>query len=111
MQPGQGEFGALFLDTVLTGHGVHAQPPLEHQPLANLHPVLELLGQIAPAHHLQLTRRIIGPQSLYLDRHLRHRSLIVLGVSHLGRFQHLNLEQTVIHSPATIGATHPDAPT
>lgn len=111
MQSRQSEFSALFLDTVLTGQGIHAQPALEHQPLANLYPVLELLRQIAPADHFQLTRGIVGTQAIYLDGHLRHWSLVVLGVSHLGCFQHLNLEQTVIHSPVTIGESHPDAPT
>jgi hypothetical protein len=103
MEPCQGEFGPLFLDAVLPGHGVHAQPPFEHQPLTHLHPALQLLGQIAPAHHFELGRGVVGPQAVELDAHLRHRRLVVLGVAHLGRLEHLDLNQTVIHSPATMG--------
>jgi hypothetical protein len=103
MEAGQGELGAFFLDPVLARHGVHPQAAFEHQPLAHLYPVLQLLGQIAPAHHLQLARGIIGTQAVDLHGHFRHRRLVVLGIAHLGRFQHLDLEQTVIHSPATIG--------
>ena len=97
MQARQGEFGPLLLDTVLTGDGVHAEPALHHQALAHLHAVLQVLGEVAPTHHLELARRIIGAQPLKLNGHLRHWSLVVLGVAHLGRLQHLHLQQAMVH--------------
>jgi hypothetical protein len=109
VEPGEGEFGLLLLHPVLTGDGIHAQSPLEHEPLANLNPVLEVLSEISPAHHLQLTRGIIGTKAIDLDSHFRHWRLVVLGVPHLGGFQHFNLEQAVIHTPGAIGGPHPDA--
>jgi hypothetical protein len=98
MEPRQGEFGPFLLDPVLPGDGVHAQPSLEDKPLTHLNPVLKVLGEIAPTHHLQLTRGIIGPQTLDLHGHFGHRRLVVLGVTHLGRLQDLHLQQAVIHA-------------
>jgi precorrin-6A/cobalt-precorrin-6A reductase len=103
MEPGEGELGLLLFDTVLAGHGVHPQPPLNHQALAHLDAILQVLGQIAPADHLELAGGIICPQTFKLDSHLSHRRLVVLGVAHLGGFQYVNLEQTVIHTPGPIG--------
>jgi hypothetical protein len=98
MEPRQGELGPLLLDPVLPGDGVHAQPPLEDKPLTHLNSVLQVLGKISPAHHLQLARGIIGPQPLDLHGHFGHRRLVVLGVTHLGRLQDLHLQQAVIHA-------------
>jgi hypothetical protein len=103
MEPGQGEFSPFFLYPVRAGDGIHAQAAFQHQALAHLHPVLELLGQVSPAHYLQLGRGVVGPQAVHLHGHLRHRRLVVLGVAHLGRFEHLDFKQTVIHSQTTIG--------
>jgi hypothetical protein len=99
MEAREGQFRPFFLHAVLAGDGVHSHPSLQHQALADLHPVLEVLGQIAPTHHLQLARRIIGPQALKAHGHFRHRGLIVLGVANLRRFQHLDFKQTVIQAP------------
>jgi precorrin-6A/cobalt-precorrin-6A reductase len=103
MQPGEGEFGLFLFDAVLAGHGVHPQPTLNHQALAHLHTILKVLGQIAPADHFELPGRIVCPKTIKLDSHLSHRRLVVLGVTHLGRFQYVNLEQAVIHTPGPIG--------
>ena len=103
MEPGQGELGLFLFNAVLAGHGVHPQPPLNHQALAHLDTILQVLGQIAPADHLELARGIVCPQTFKLDSHLSHRRLVVLGVAHLGGFQYVNLEQTVIHTPGPIG--------
>jgi len=103
MEPGQGELGLFLFNAVLAGHGVHPQPPLNHQPLAHLDTILQVLGQIAPADNLELARGIVCPQTFKLDSHLSHRRLVVLGVAHLGGFQYVNLEQTVIHTPGPIG--------
>ena len=102
MEPGQGEFGLFFLDTVLPGDGVHAHATFDHQLLTHLDTVLQILGQGAPAHHLELSRGIIGPEPVKTDQHFGHGRLVVLGVTHLRQFHHVNLEQTVIHSPSTI---------
>lgn len=96
MEPCQGEFRPLFLDAVVAGHGVHAQAAFHYQPLTRLHPVLQILCQVAPAHNLQLARGILRPQTLYLHQHLGHRCLVVLGVANLGRLQDVDLKQTVI---------------
>ncbi len=103
MEPGQGELGLLLFDAVLASHGVHPQPTLNHQALARLDAILQVLGQIAPTDHLELAGRIVCPQTFKLDSHLSHRRLVVLGVAHLGGFQYVNLEQTVIHTPGPIG--------
>ncbi len=97
MQARQGEFSTLFLDPVLTGDGVHPQPPLDHQALSDLDTVLKVLRKTSPADNLQLARRIIGAKTIELNSHLRHRSLVVLGVAHLGRLQHFNLQQAMVH--------------
>ena len=99
MQAGEHKLGALLLQSVLAGDGAHAQAALQHQPLPNLDAILQILGQIAPTHHLQLTRWIIGPQSLQPHRHLGHWRLVVLGVPQLGCLQHLHFKQAVIHAP------------
>lgn len=97
MQAGQGEFHPLFLDPVLPTHSGHAQPSLHHQPLAGLYPVLQLLRQIAPTHHLELPRRIIGAQTLNLHQHFGYRGLVVLGVANLGSLEYSDFKQTVVH--------------
>jgi hypothetical protein len=99
MQAAEGEFSSLFLDSVLAGHRIDAQPTLNQQALAHLHPVMHILGQISPAHHLELTRRLIGPEAIEAHGHLGHRRLVVLGVAHLGSFQYIHFQQTVIHAP------------
>jgi hypothetical protein len=99
MEAGKSEFGLLFLQSVLPRHRADAHPALKHEPLARLDPVLEILGEIAPPHHLQLPRWIIGPQAIEANDHLRHRRLVVLGVADLGSLQNLHLEQAVIHAP------------
>ena len=97
MQARERELSPLLFHTVLAGHGVHAQAAFHHQALAHLNPVLQILREAAPAHHLQLPRRIVRPKAVELHRHLRHRSLVVLGVAHLGRLQHLHLQQAMVH--------------
>ena len=97
MQAGEREFSALFLGPVLAAHGVHPQTTLDHQPLANLHTVLQVLSKTSPADNLELTRRIIRTQPIELNGHLRHWSLVVLGVSNLRRLQHLHLQQAMVH--------------
>lgn len=104
MEPGQGEFSLLFLHSILSRHRADAHPSLEHEPLSGLNAVLKILSQIAPAHHLELPRGIIGPQAIEAHDHLGHRCLVVLGVADLGSFQHLHLYQAVIHAHRTIGA-------
>jgi hypothetical protein len=99
MQPGQDQFGSLFLHTIRTGHGVHAHAAFQDQALAHLQPVLELLSQAAPAHHLELAGGIIGPEAINAHGQFRHRSLIVLCVAKLGELQHFSFQQTVIHAP------------
>ena len=68
-----------------------------YQALASADAVLQILGEIAPAHHLEGARRIIGTQSLDLHRHLGDRRLVVLGVTQLGSFQHFHLQQAMVH--------------
>ena len=99
MEPGQRELRLLFLHSVLARHRADAHPSLEDESLARLDPVLEILGEVPPAHHLHLPRGIIGPQAIEAHDHLRHRCLVVLGVANLGSLQHLHLEQAVIHAP------------
>jgi len=106
MEPTEGEFGPLLLEPILAGEGVDPQPPLQHEALAHHHAVLEILGQVAPAHHLQLARGIIRAEAIDAHGHLRPRGLVVLGVANLRSFQHLHLEQAVIHTP-TIGLDNP----
>ena len=97
MEAREGEFGPLLLHSVLAGHGVHAQAAFQDQALAHLDPVLQVLGQAAPAHHLQLAGGIIRTQPLNLHGHLGHGGLVVLGVTHLGCFDHLHLQQALVH--------------
>jgi len=98
VEPRQGEFGPFLFDSVRPAYGVDAQAPLDHQALAGPGAVLQVLGQIPPAHHLDLTRRILRPQAIKAHSHFSHWRLVVLGVTDLGGLQHLHLEQTVIHS-------------
>jgi hypothetical protein len=92
MEAGEGEFGPLLLHAVGAAHGVHPQSPLQHQPLAHLNPVLQILGQAAPAHHPDLARGVIRTQPIEPDAHLGHGGLVVLGVADLGCLQHLHLQ-------------------
>ena len=79
MKPRKDHFRPLFLDAIGTGHGVHPQPSLQHQTLAHLQLVLNLLRQAAPAHHLELAGGIIRSEPVDAHGQFRHRSLIVLG--------------------------------
>ena len=97
MQTGEGELGSLLLHAVLAAHGVHAQTAFDHQTLTDLNPVLKVLSKTSPADHLELTRRIIRTQAIELNGHLRNWSLVVLGVTHLRRLQHLYLQQAMVH--------------
>jgi hypothetical protein len=106
MQAAEGELSSLFLDPVLAGHRVNPQPTLNHQALAHLHPILQILSQIAQAHHLELTRRLVWPEAIEAHGHLGNGHLVVLGVANLGCLQHLHLQQTVIHA-RTHGMEHP----
>lgn len=98
MKPGQGELGPFLFHAVLARDGVHAQTALQHPALAHLHPVLQIRCQIAPAHHLDLSRGILRPETLKTGHQFRHRRLVVLGIPQLGCLQHLHFEQTVIHT-------------
>ena len=98
MEPRQGEFGTLFFYTVRPAYGVDAQAPFDHHSLAGPGAVLEVLGQIPPAHHFDLTVGILRSQAIKAHSHFSHWRLVVLGVTDLGGLQHLHLEQTVIHS-------------
>jgi len=98
MEPCQGEFGSFLLHPIGAAHGIDPQPSLQQQPLSNLDPILEILGQASPTHHLDLARGIIDPQPIKANGHLRDRRLVVLGVAKLGRLQHLHLKQAVIHT-------------
>jgi hypothetical protein len=104
MDPGQGELHLFFFDAVLASHGVHPQPPLHHQALAHLHAVLQVLGQAAEAHHLELPSRILRPQTLQPHIHFGDRRLVVLGVTDLWGLEHFHLEQAVVHGWVTAGA-------
>ena len=97
MEAREREFGPLLLHSVRPGDGVHPQAAFQHQALAHLHPVLQVLGQASPAHHLQLARGIIRAQPFNLHGHLGHGGLVVLGVTHLGRLDHLHLQQALVH--------------
>jgi hypothetical protein len=99
METRQGELRSLFLHPIRSTDGIHAETPFEHQALADRHPLLQILGQIAPAHHLELPRGVIGAQAVDAHGHLGHRRLVVLGVTDLGGLQHLSFDQAVIHAP------------
>jgi hypothetical protein len=98
VESGQGEFGSFLLDPVLTRHRVHPQAPLKNPAFAHLNPILEIGGQIAPTHNLDLPGGILRPQAVEARSHLRHWRLVVLRVAHLGSLKHLHLKQTVIHA-------------
>jgi hypothetical protein len=98
MESGQGEFGSLLLHPILAGHRIHPQPSLQNPAFAHLNAILKIGRQVAPAHNLDLTRRILRPQPIESSGHLRYRRLIVLGVAHLGRLKHFHFKQTVIHA-------------
>ena len=97
MQPGEGEFSPLLFRAVLPGNGVHAQPPFDHQSLPHLHPVLQILGKVAPADNLQLTAGIISAQRIEPHLHLSDWCLIVLGVTQGGSLKNIHLKYAVIH--------------
>jgi hypothetical protein len=100
MESRQGEFGPLLFHSIRPAYGVDAQATFDHQSLASLGAVLQVLGQISPADHLDLARRILRPQAVKAHGHFRYGRLVVLGVTHLWGLQHLHLKQTVIHSDA-----------
>ena len=98
MKAGECEFGPFLLHAIRAAHGVHPKSPFQHQALAHLNPVLQILGQAAPAHHPDLARGVIWTQPIEPDGHLGHGGLVVLGVANLGCLQHLHLQQAVIHA-------------
>ena len=97
MKPSQGEFSPFFLHAIAPGHGVHPQPAFDQQPLPGLHTVLQLLGQVAPAHHFQFTWRITLAKGVKAHGHLRNGSLVVLGVSNRRCVDHLHFEHAMVH--------------
>ena len=99
MHPGQREFGPFFLHAVLPGHRVHAQTTLKHQTLTDLNLALQLLSQIAPAHHLEFSGGITIPQRIEAHGHLSDRSLVVLGVTNRRCVDHLHFQHAVVHEP------------
>lgn len=105
VQPREGEFHLLLLEAIGTGHGVHAQPALDHQALAHLNPVLQILGQVAEPHHLHLSRGVIGAEPIHPHLHLGDGHLVVLGVADCRSLKHLHLKQAVIHVLCASGAT------
>ena len=98
MHARQGEFGALFLHPVLAGNGVHPQAPFDHQFLANLNTVLQVLGEVAPTHHLELAWRIINTQAVKSNGHFSDWRLVVLGVAEGWGFQDLHFQHAVIQA-------------
>ena len=102
MQTREGEFRSFLLHAVLPRDGVHPQPSFQHEPLAHLHPVLKILGKVAPAHDLEFARGIIGTQRIKPNGHFRNRSLVVLGVANRGCFDHLHFEHAVVHGPVQL---------
>jgi hypothetical protein len=98
MESGQGEFGSLLLHPILAGHRIHPQSSLQNPAFAHLNAILKIGRQIAPAHNLDLPRRILRPQPVESSGHLRHWRLIVLRIAHLGRLKHFHFKQTVIHA-------------
>ena len=97
MEAGQGELGPFLLHAVAAWNGVHAQTPFNKKPLAHLNAILQLLSQVAPAHHLQFAWRISIAQGIESHRHLGNGGLIVLGVSNRRRVDHLDLEHAMVH--------------
>jgi len=98
VEPRQGQFGPLFFHSIRPAYGVDAQAPFNHQSLARLGTILQVLGQISPADNFDLARGILRPQAVKAHGHFCYWRLVVLGVTHLGGLQHLHLKQTVIHS-------------
>ena len=97
MQPGEGEFSTLLFRAVLPGNGVHPESPFNHQSLPHLHPVLQILGEVAPANNLQLTAGIISAQRIEPHLHLSNWGLIVLGIAQGGSLKNIHLKYAVIH--------------
>ena len=97
MQPGEGEFSPLLFCAVLPGNSVHAQSPFDHQSLPDLHPVLQILGKVAPADNLQLATGIISAKCIETHLHLGDWGLIVLGVTQGGSLKNIHLKYAVIH--------------
>ena len=97
MEAGQSELGTFFLHAIAARNGVHAQTPFNQKPLAHLNAILQLLSQVAPAHHLQLARRISIAQGIEPNRHLGNGGLIVLGVPNRRCVDHLDLEHAMVH--------------
>lgn len=97
MQTRQGEFGSFLFRAVLPGNSVHPKPAFDHQPLPNLHAVLEVLGEVAPPHNFQLSAGIIRPERIEAHVHFRDRSLIVLGVTEGGSLENIHFQNAVIH--------------
>ena len=97
VKSGQGEFGPFLLGAVLAGHRVHAQTPFDQQALPWLHPVLQILRQVAPTHNFELTRGVIGAQAVKPHLHFGDRGLVVLGVAKGGCLHHIDFEHAVIH--------------
>ena len=97
MEAGQGELGPFLLHAVAAWNGVHAQTPFNEKPLAHLNAILQLLSQVAPAHHFQFVWRISIAQGIEPHRHLGNGGLIVLGVPNRRRVDHLDLEHALVH--------------
>ena len=97
MKASQSELGTFFLHAIAAWNGVHAQTPFNQQPLAHLNAILQLLSQVAPAHHLQFAGGISIAQGIEPHRHLGNGGLIVLGVSNRRRVDHLDLEHAMVH--------------
>lgn len=105
MEAGQSELGTFFLHAVAAWNGVHAQTPFNQKPLAHLNPILQVLGQIAPAHNLQFAGRISIAQGIEPHRHLGNGGLIVLGVPNRRRVDHLDLEHAMVHGSLCLRRT------
>ena len=99
------EFSPLLLHPVLPRNRIHPQTPFNHQHLPDLNTVLQVLSQVAPTNHLQLTWWIIRAQTIETNRHFRDRRLVVLGVSEGGCLEHLHFQHAVIHSACRSSAT------
>ena len=102
---GKGEFSPLLLHPVLPRNRIHPQTAFNHQHLTDLNTVLQVLSQVAPTDHLQLTWRIIRAQTVESNRHFCDRRLVVLGVSEGGCLEHLHFQRAVIHSACRSSAT------
>lgn len=98
MKTGEGELSSFLLGSVLARHRVHPEAPFNQKTLANLDPILEVLREVAPSHHLQHSFGVIGSEGIEGDVHLRNGSLIVLGVTQGGSLKDIYLEHAVVHS-------------